>query len=69
MSPNCSCASESFVVGATEPVPSSATGFTASLLSVGGGVAGGVGGATSFCFVSSEPTCSCFLYFLKMLSL
>lgn len=47
--------------------PGTASGLTISFFcGAGGGVAGGVGGAA---FVSSDPTCSCFWYFLRMLSL
>ena len=53
--------------GAT--VPDSADGTTFSFFSAGGGVAGGVGGAAAAFLLSSEPTCNCDLYFLRMLSL
>lgn len=56
-------------IGAT--VPDAADGWTISFFSfclAGGGVCGGVGGASCF-FVSNEPTCSWALYFLRMLSL
>ena len=54
MSPNCSCASDGCAAGATDPVPASATGLTASLLLFA--VGKGLGGAASFCLVSKEPT-------------
>lgn len=49
--------------------PEFASGFTMSLvgfLSSFAAVAGAAGGAA---FVSNEPTCNCFWYFFKMLSL
>jgi hypothetical protein len=56
-------------VGCGATAPEFASGLTTSFFSACFSGAAVAGGAEGTALLSSEPTCSCFWYFLRMLSL